>query len=445
MSKKITKSQLIGEIGEAAARSRFLTMGFQFDGRSRLETGIDGIAEVMQNGLPLAKMIAVQVKASEKAKYTGENDKTFSYLLRTEDLKYWRNANLPIILVLYRQADESYYWKEISLDFSADQRKLQFDKTSDILNRDAADAIAQLTVPKAGRGYYVPPLGGGEDAIVNMFAITLPDEIYVSSTSYSLKQAQAVLFGSDEEPRFDWAIKGRTFWSFHDPRNECTRKIVDQDQVEVIQTLDIALHEDIDEQNNFSFLLKQILRHQCRKDLDWDKSNKVFYFRAYAENTSRKFNYMATKNQTETNVVNAAEDKKKIGKTAFVRHHAFAPRFELILDQWFLIITPTYHFTTNGFVPHSYPDALLSGKKRLDNNASLRGQVIMWHRFLSDGETSNDDLFASHDGEPNILKFSPPPTVALPTTVPEKAWNAAKPSLADESDEDHSQGGFDLD
>ena len=54
VSKKITPNQLLGEIGEAAVRHRFLTMGFQFDGRSRLETGIDGIAEVMDNGKPLA-------------------------------------------------------------------------------------------------------------------------------------------------------------------------------------------------------------------------------------------------------------------------------------------------------------------------------------------------------------------------------------------------------
>lgn len=445
MPKKITKSQLIGEIGEAAARVRFLKIGFQFDGRSRLEAGIDGIAEVMDDGTPLAKMIAVQVKATESAKYTGENDQSFTYLLRTDDLKYWRTSNLPVILVLYRQSDESFYWKEIPLDFEVDQRKLQFSKSSDILNRDAADAIAQLTVPKAGHGYYVPPLGGGEEALVNMLPITLPNEIYVSSTPYSSKQAMAILFDSGETPRFDWVIKGRTFWSFHDPRSECTRLIVDQDQVEAIDTSDISLHEDLDEQYNFSFFLKQLLRHQFDRDLGWEKGNKIFYFRAEKENTSRSFKYLATKNRAETDVVNASQDKKEPGKIAFVRHHAFAPRFELMLDQWFLIISPTYHFTTNGFVPHSYPAALLSGKKRMDNNASLRGQVIMWHRFLSGGEETSGDLFSSGESEPKFLTFSAPPTVSLPTTVPEKAWNTSKPKVVDEDDQDNDQGGFNLD
>lgn len=50
MAKKITSNQLLGEIGETAVRLRFLNMGFQFDVRSRLEAGIDGIAEVMDQG-----------------------------------------------------------------------------------------------------------------------------------------------------------------------------------------------------------------------------------------------------------------------------------------------------------------------------------------------------------------------------------------------------------
>jgi hypothetical protein len=70
MTKTITSSQLLGEIGETAVRLRFLNMGFQFDGRSRLEAGVDGIAEVMDKGKPLARMTAVQVKATESARYT---------------------------------------------------------------------------------------------------------------------------------------------------------------------------------------------------------------------------------------------------------------------------------------------------------------------------------------------------------------------------------------
>ncbi|MGO7374740.1 DUF4365 domain-containing protein [Rhizobium ruizarguesonis] len=82
MAKNITQNQLTGEIGEAAVRLRFLKIGFQFDVRSRLETGIDAIAEAMIEGRPLAHMIAVQVKATKTGLYPGEDDNGFHYLLR---------------------------------------------------------------------------------------------------------------------------------------------------------------------------------------------------------------------------------------------------------------------------------------------------------------------------------------------------------------------------
>jgi hypothetical protein len=59
MFKTITSNQLLGEIGETAVRLRFLNMGFQFDGRSRLEAGVDGIAEVKLEEKPRANALGV--------------------------------------------------------------------------------------------------------------------------------------------------------------------------------------------------------------------------------------------------------------------------------------------------------------------------------------------------------------------------------------------------
>ncbi|MDE1146722.1 MAG: DUF4365 domain-containing protein [Azospirillaceae bacterium] len=425
MTKTITSNQLLGEIGEAAVRLRFLNMGFQFDGRSRLEAGIDGIAEVMANGKPLARMIAVQVKATESSRYASEDDVGFTYLLRPDDLAYWRGSNLPIIIVLYRRSDETYFWKGVSADHSREDRKIYFDKKTDILDVNAVDRLAELTVPKAGFGYYVPPLGGGEEALVNIFPLTLPAEMFVASTPYTPQQALAILFDADESPRFDWVIKGEAFWSFSDPRGNTCHRIVDSDQVEGIDTTFLAFHEDHDEQNTFSYLLRKMFDHQVRSELVWNKDRKLYYFRANSENTSRTFSYESSKKRTSTEVVNVSFSKIDKSRVDFVRHHAFIPRFERIFDQWYLAINPTYFFTTNGFIPHSYPGALLAGKKRLDNSASLRGQVIMWHRFLTQSDRDAAGLFAETSSVPR-LKFGEPPTVALATRVPEDVWGSPK-------------------
>lgn len=425
MAKNVTQNQLIGEIGETAAKLQFLKIGFQFDPRSRLEAGIDAIVEVMDHGKPLAKMIAVQVKTKAEAKYPGEDDNGFHYLLKKEDLVYWRGSNLPIIIVLHRQSDETFFWKEIPRGEEFQDRRLNFSKRDDVLDGNAVDRLGALTVPKAGFGYYVPPLGGGEDALVNMLPVKLPSEVYVSTTSYNRKQAAAILLDADEPARFDWVIKGDAFWSFHDPRTSVCRHIVDLDQVEAIEVEAFAFHQDADERNNFSYLLKQALGHQVRQDLSWDKVKKLYYFKARARNTARTFKYQSAKKATEAEVVNVAMNKTEKDRIAFVRHHAFVPRFESFYDDWFLVLEPTYHFTFDGFTAHTYPDALLSGKKRMDNSASLRGQVIMWHRFLGSLEPKSDDLFAEASGEP-WLKFGPPPTIELPTKVPEDAWGSPK-------------------
>jgi hypothetical protein len=90
-----------------------------------------------------------------------------------------------------------------------------------------------------------------------------------------------------------------------------------------------------------------------------------------------------------------------------------------------LVINPTYFFTINGFIPHSYPAALLAGKKRLDNSASLRGQVIMWHRFLSQVDREPQNLFTQESAEYR-LRFGEPPVVTLATRVPEDVWGSQK-------------------
>ncbi len=425
MPKTITANQLLGEQGEAAVRLRFLDIGFQFDQRSRLESGIDGIAEVMDKGQPLARMIAVQIKTTELGKYAGENDNTFSYQLKSHDLEYWRPSNLPIIIVLHRRSDNTLFWKEVLGGVGEGERRLQFNKAQDVLDRSAVDRLAALTVPKAGFGYYVPPLGEGEDAIVNMLPITLPTEMFVASTAYEPKQAAAILLDGDEPARFDWAIKDETFWSFHDPRKSVCRDIVDLDQVEAIETTHLAFHDDVHERYNFAFLLRQMLSHQTRSDLAWNKERKIYYFKARAENESRVYYYDASKKRTDADVVNVVRNNTDTSQVEFVRHHAFEPKFENLHDQWFLVINPTYFFTTNGFLPHSYPAALLAGKKRMDKSASLRGQVIMWHRYLTEPDRAAHDLFAEVSADPRLI-FGEPPIVPLATRVPEDVWGSQK-------------------
>jgi hypothetical protein len=54
----------------------------------------------------------------------------------------------------------------------------------------------------------------------------------------------------------------------------------------------------------------------------------------------------------------------------------------------------------------------------------------MWHRFLSQRDYEAQNLFAQASSEPR-LKFGEPPTVALPTRVPEDVWGSQKKAVAE--------------
>jgi hypothetical protein len=432
MAKRITPNQLLGEIGETAVKGRFLSLGFQFDGRSRLEAGIDGIVEVMLDGQPTARMIAAQVKARHNNRYIGETDEGFSYLLRSADLAYWSGSNLPVIVILYRESDRSFYWQAVGRASNQPDRRLHFSKARDRLDADARDRLANLTVPKAGFGHYIPPLGGGEDALVNVLPVHPPEEMFIASTSFSPKNAVAKMLASDEPARFDWVITERTFWSFHDPRESVCRAIVDVDQIEAFETAQLSGHDEVAEQNKFAHLLRVALEHQFRDTLRWTKKSRTLHFRAPDRNTPMKLHYRATVKNTAADVVKvypgAVEEHVN-----YVRHHAFTPRFELIGDQWVLVVSPTYVFTRDGITPLENPGPLLAGKKRKDNSASLRGQVIMWHRFLT-RDAADDSLFGDTDATP-VLGFDPPPTVHLETRVPEDVWGSkSRPRTEDTGD-----------
>jgi hypothetical protein len=95
-------------------------------------------------------------------------------------------------------------------------------------------------------------------------------------------------------------------------------------------------------------------------------------------------------------------------------------------DEWFIVVDPTFYFTRNGFQPHRYPEALLAGKKRLERNAAVRGQVIMWQHLLSASASREKGLFDETTNEP-VLRFEHLPVLELSQAVPEASWTRTDP------------------
>jgi hypothetical protein len=211
MSKKVTDNQLNGELGEALVKARIPKLGHVFEGRGRLETGIDGTIEFRdpQTRAMTGKLVAVQVKTTTGGKYIKETDQGFEYLVRSADIEFWKQSSLPVIIVLHRCSDDSFYWKAVLSGEPGEERRLVFDKTADQLDHAAMDRLAALAVERGRLGSFVPPMRTGERAHLNLMRIILPREIFVADSPFvSGRDAVPDLLRADER-RFDWVIRGR--------------------------------------------------------------------------------------------------------------------------------------------------------------------------------------------------------------------------------------------
>ena len=434
MNKRITDSQLLGELGETAVKKIVLEMQFIYEPRGRLEAGTDGVIELRdpKSGAPLGKLLGVQVKSTESGQYVRENDRTFEYLLKPEDLKYWRLSNIPVIIVLWRKSDDTAYWKDVTDSIKGEERRLKFNKETDIFDARCADDVGALTVDRQTPGVFLPPLGQGEEAIINLLRIKLPGKIFVATSPFGSGRDAIPELVKHDDTRFDWVIRKRRFVSFFDPRDYATRAIVDIDQVEPVNTELLALNDDLDDTNDVIDLLRRTVERQTATQLSYLRSDRLFHFKATELNRSRSYRYLANVNETSAKVVSAyAAKRNPKGKgRGYVRHHAARLRFDRLADEWFVVIDPDFYFTRDGFAPHRFPEALLAGKKRLERNAAVRGQVIMWQHLLVASGMQEVGLFDT-EGPGPLLQFERLPVLQLAQAVPKSSWKRTDPRAKD--------------
>ncbi|MGB3626200.1 MAG: DUF4365 domain-containing protein, partial [Henriciella sp.] len=441
MTKTITQSQILGELGETAVKKIALEMGFIYETRGRLEAGIDGFIELRDSssGASLGKILGVQVKSTSQGIYTRETDRDFEYLIKPDDLWYWKQSNIPVIIIFWRQCDRSTYWKHVPDTLAGDERRLRIDKQADVFNAKCVDRLGALTVDRRTPGVFVPPLNEGETVVTNLLRIRMPNEIFIATSPFGSGRDAVAELVKQDDTRHDWVIRKRRFVSFFDPRSYGTRAIVDEDQVEAVDADLFVLNEDLDDTNDTIDLLRRTVEAQLADELRYARKERLFYFKATAQNAARKYAYMASTNQTSAMVVSVYPEKSRSANRGYVRHHAANFRFERLGQEWFIVIDPSFYFTRNGYEPHRYADVLLSGKKRLERNAAVRGQVIMWqHLLLSSGEP-NSGLFAQSEENVPRLRFEHLPVLELSRAVPESSWNRTDPRAAEMG---LAQGGF---
>jgi hypothetical protein len=138
----------------------------------------------------------------------------------------------------------------------------------------------------------------------------LPDEIFIATSPFGSGRDAIPELMKQHDIRHDWVIRKRRFVSFFDPRSYGTRAIVDDDQVEAVDTDIFVLNDDVDDTNDTIDLLRRTVERQLAHELCYSRKERVFFFQATAQNASRKYQYISSTNQTSAKVVSAYPNKE---------------------------------------------------------------------------------------------------------------------------------------
>lgn len=185
-------------------------------------------------------------------------------------------------------------------------------------------------------------------------------------------------------------MKESKIFSFHDLEKEPWTKVIDKGTLETFKTVEWANSSDLERKTDFLRLMYQALRtFTARKDMGafvQDGRPNVYYFRPNGrrnretdtdEAVERDETWQGQKENTRR-VVELYYSKKDRTKLLYYRHHAFTGKFRRLGKKWYLEITPTYHYTTDGRTESPYREENLSGMKRQEGHAAVANNV----RFL---------------------------------------------------------------
>jgi hypothetical protein len=429
MSKRIGRSDIIGEQGIAHIRRTVLEMGYVFYETGGVEAGIDGYVELRDQGTGEVGNLILQVqgKATERDRLPAETADSFEWPCSEVDIAYWLHGTAPVLLIVVQTKTNRAYWKSIK-DYFRDAKAMQsrrvvFDKRTDVFDRSAKAALSMIAA-SVRPGAIAPPARIAERLVSNLIPIErFGPRLFLAETDHKDNKA----FGAASRALVadapgEWIVKGGRVLSFHDLDSYPWNKLCDLGTIESFDTTEWALTIDPERQRDFVQLLNRALNQLTRDDLMFDAESRTYYFKRTPDRARRAYSYDGFEKHTSRNVVQLYPKKKSPSETAFFRHSAFIGRFQRFSDDWYLEVTPTYHFTRDGYREDRFAADHLKKIKELENNGAVVGQFAMWRYYLTN--RTSGDMFAR---EYPFLKFGEAASYSVEQGVPDDLWQSREP------------------
>lgn len=428
--KQLSSQSIIGQQGINLVERIVLAMKYAWRPTPGFDVGIDGEIEICDpvTGAATNSIIKVQVKSTTQP-FQAETLESFEFICDRRDLDYWLKGNAPVLLVVCRPGTDESYWVSIK-DYFRDPavlktRKVVFNKKTNRFSSDSAGHLRTLAIPPDA-GIYFSPLQKTEHLYTNLLKVSsFADHVYLAETRYrSPRDVWGEIDALKAKVGPEWMLKNKMMLSFYPLDEFPFNHVCDSGTCERFDANEWSDTDDEDKKREFVNLLNRALGQRMKlHGLRYHKDHEIFFFPPNRHLATRKIEYMSLTRKASREVFKQYRSKVDPHRKTYCRHSAFKGAFLRLDGNWFLEITPTYHFSKNGFDDHPFRDELLKGIKRLERNPAVVGQLLMWADLL---KRPLENLFSQ---EYSFLRFGELQEVQLGVSIPDNAWYEAEDGL----------------
>jgi hypothetical protein len=421
--KTITRNQQTGARGEAYVEHLFREMGFLYHPTGGLEAGIDGYVQIVDpaTGEATNLNIGVQVKATD-TDFAADDGKEFDYPCSDDDLHYWLSGNMPVILVRTRPGTKEAYWVSVKDYFESPDkrrtRKVRYVKERDRLDEGAQGALIELA-RSYGEGTYLRPLPVKETLVSNLIPVKGIGGALYSADIEEYKRGQLWAKVNEKGLKIpgEWVIWKKRLWSVHDLQAPPWHQLVNISTYDDSLTLeDWAYSESHDERRQFVQLMRFCLKERLyRARVRFHNDLGHYYFQATKNKGDRKIRY---REGGAPVTVFYGWCPKDTATPVFYRHSAMRSEWRYFDGRWYLEVTPTYHYTWNGWDLDPRYEKRLRKIKEREGNRDVLSQLLVWAHTLQ----QESPLLGTYP----FLRFGEPASFDVDVGIDDEAWKKAK-------------------
>lgn len=411
-------------------------MGSRWTASGPNEVGIDGYIELFDPNSHEALGVTLAAQSKVHSPLATDSKPTFDFWCDPRDVEYWLNGNTPVILIVSNPARKEAYWvavKEYFNDWTPTApTTVTFVKANQLFGAGSFRQLLKIAAPKPG--LYLAPTRRDEVLHSNLLTLeSYPSEIFVAATDCRFPgQVWEALRKSRCEVDASWILWEKKIISFHDLGEFRWSSVCDPGTREGFPIAEWAESNDPVRQRQFVQLLNRVLRNQLQEHVRYWPEQDCYAMAG----PPRKLPYRSLKRTSSISVMTAFSSNNKEGRRFYwYRHLAFHGQFRFLEGHWYLEITPTYRFTSDGYTLDRFHEERLSGIKRLEGNRAVLSAVLFWADYLR----PRSNMFEAK--EP-LLQFGKLVAFNCPVGIVDREWLADDPGFEDGSGQ---AGLFDVD